>query len=136
MFLQNQDVVSANVIGILVWAKCINQPTNIDPYAPAIVGQIEHSASHVATLLDKFFPPSSTIDQAMAHIVMAGYQMQYKPDLVGEITRGDPFVHPQFVERITKQNKVSTLEESKQSKGSKKGKAAGALTQETPVQAE
>jgi len=46
---------------------------------------VEHSAEHVASLLDKFFPASSSMDQAIAHIERGGYKMEFKADVLQQM---------------------------------------------------
>ena len=86
------EVVGANVIGILIWAKCIRpQKASVEA---GKAGGIDHSAEHVATFLEKFFPASlGTMDQAIMHVELAGYQMDHKADVVSQIVSGDPFKH-------------------------------------------
>ena len=55
-------------------------------------GGVEHSAEHVAALLDKFFPASSTMDQAVTYIERAGYQMEFNPEIQKQMISSDPFI--------------------------------------------
>lgn len=81
--------MSANVIGILIWAKCIKPP--MSQAAAGKSGGVEHSTEHVTALLEKFFPASSTMDQAITYIERAGYQMEFNPEIQKQMISSDPF---------------------------------------------
>ena len=103
-------MVSGNVIGILVWARCLNLPSD---QAVAAKGAVAHSSEHVAALLEKFFPAYVSVQEAVAHIERAGYRMEFNPQVLTQMTSGNLFAHPQFVARLQKKLQVTVSEESK-----------------------
>ena len=48
----------------------------------------------MASLLEKSFPASVNVVQAVSMIERSGYQMEFRADWLEKMSSGDPFSHP------------------------------------------